>query len=274
MDPNSTGTSPRFDMNRAFGEAQGIFGESAGLFAGLALVFGIPGAIAELVTRDAGTLMAILVPLVVASLFTAVSEAAITLGALRRVKGAPLGGDLLAAAVDLYIPVMVALLLGSFAAALGFTLFILPGVLVMAFIFFAIPAIIEEITEESAGESVVEAAVENMDESAGENVGEGAGETLGGVRRGIKGLEQSARLGDGYRMEIFLMVFLFILVLVGVQLTLDYLLGSAPLLAAFATWAAGGVISAFGTVLAVTSYAQLRALHRRPLKQDPTPRPQ
>lgn len=270
MDPNSTGTSPRFDMNRAFGEAQGIFGESAGLFAGLALVFGIPGAIAELVTRDSGTLTAILVPLVVASLFTAVSEAAITLGALRRVKGAPLGGDLLAAAVDLYIPVMVALLLGSFAAALGFTLFILPGVLVMAFIFFAIPAIIEEITEEGAGESVVE----NMDESAGENAGESAGEALGGVRRGIKGLELSARLGDGYRMEIFLMVFLFILVLVGVQLTLDYLLGSVPLLAAFATWAAGGVISAFGTVLAVTSYAQLRALHRRPLKQDTTPTPQ
>lgn len=230
-------------MNRAFREAQGIFGENAGLFAGLALVFGIPGAIAEMFTKGGeGGMMAILLPVVVASLFAAVSEAAITLGAISRVKGEAVGSDILSGALNFYLPVFVALLLGSLVAVLGFLLFVLPGIIATALLFFAIPAIIEE--------------------------------RLNGAGGGVKGLERSVTLGAGQRAGIILMVFLFIVFWLGVSLLLQYLLASAPLLAAFAGWLAGGVISAFGTVLAVTSYAQLMELHGTPLKIDTTPQPQ
>lgn len=234
--PDSRSRQDGFDMNRAFRDAQGIFGENAGLFAGLTLVFGIPGAIAEAVTRDAG-FTAIMVALVISALAATISEAAITLGVLRRLKGQAVGNDVLASGLNFYAPVFIAILLSSLAVLLGLVLFILPGILVAALVFFAVPAILED--------------------------------GLGGV----KGLERSMALGAGHRMEIFLMVFLFMIVWLGVILLLEYLLSAAPFLAAFATWLVGGVIGAFGTVLAVTGYAQLRDLHGTPLPQDNTPQP-
>ncbi len=227
-----------FSMNRAFREAQQLFGENAGLYAGLALVFGIPGAIAELATKATEGMAILMVSLVVTAVFSAVSEAAITLAVLRRVRGQAVGNDVLSTALDYYVPVLIALLLSSLATLLGFMLLILPGIFVAALLFLAVPAIIDE--------------------------------KLGGV----KGLERSMALGAGHRVEIFLMVFLYIVVLLGVTLMLEGLLSSAPVVAAFASWLALGVISAFGTVLAVTSYAQLRALGGDPLKRDTTPEPQ
>ena len=225
-----------FSMNVAFREAQALFGENAGLYAGLALVFGIPSAIAKLATKGNEGIATLLVSLVVAAVFTAISEAAITLGALRRVRGQAVGNDVLSGALDYYVPVLVALLLSSLATMLGIKLLILPGIYVAALLFMVIPAVVDE--------------------------------KLGG----IKGLERSMALGTGYRFEMFLMVFLFIVVLLGVTLMLRSLLSSAPLLAAFADWLAVSVISAFGTVLAVTSYAQLRALGGDPIKRDADPR--
>lgn len=237
--PGLSGSSEDgFSMNVAFREAQQLFGENAGLYAGLALVFGIPGAIAEVATKASEGYSVLMVSLVVAAVFSAVSEAAITLAVLRRVKGQAVGNDVLSISLDYYVPVLIALLLSSLASLLGFMLLILPGIIVVAILFFAIPAIIEE--------------------------------KLGG----IKGLERSMALGAGHRFEIFLMIFLYIVVFLGVTLILESLLSSAPVVAAFASWLAGGVISAFGTVLAVTSYAQLRALDGDPIRRDTTPEPQ
>ncbi len=133
-----------FSMNRAFREAQQLFGENAGLYAGLALVFGIPGAIAELATKATEGFAVLLVSLVVAAVFTAVSEAAITLAVLRRVKGQAVGNDMLSTALVYYVPVLIAILLSSLVTLLGFMLLILPGIFVAAMLFFAIPAIVDE----------------------------------------------------------------------------------------------------------------------------------
>lgn len=230
-DPASARPEDGFDMNRAFRDAKDLFGENAGLFTGLTLVFGIPGAIAEAATRESG-FVAIMVALVIASAAGTISEAAITLGALRRVKGQAVGNDVLASGLNFYAPVFVAVMLGSLAVLFGLVLFILPGIIVAALLFFAVPAILEE--------------------------------GLGGV----KGLERSMALGAGHRMEIFLMIFLFMVVWLGVALLFDSLLSSAPLLATFATWLVGGVIGAFGTILAVTSYAQLRELSGMPIGSE------
>lgn len=231
-----------FSMNVAFREAQELFGENAGLYTGLALVFGIPDAIAGLVTKGSESTSVLLVSLVISALFGAVSEAAITLGALRRVKGQAVGNDVLSTALVYYVPVLIAFLLVSLATLLGFMLLILPGIFIAALLFLTIPAIIEE--------------------------------GPGGARGGIKGLERSIALGAGHRLEIFLMVFLYVALLLGVSLLLESLLSTAPVLAAFASWLALGVISAFGAVLAVTSYAQLRALGGDPIRRDTAPEPQ
>lgn len=216
-----------FSMSRAFGDATRLFREQAALYVGIALVFALPAELFDLIMGEEG-LGSVIVSLLIIIIFGAAAEAAITVGALRQSgAGSPSdslnASNLVAEGLNFYAAVLVAYLIIMVLFTIGVIFLIIPGVIVLTLFFFAVPAIIAEKTN------------------------------------GLSGLERSMAVAKGVRLEVFIMVFLFIIAMLGINWTLEVLFAGAPLIAAFTTWIADAILGAYGIVLAVTGYLQLAA---------------
>lgn len=221
-----------FSMSRAFAEAFAHFGENSGFYIGVSLALAIPAQLATAMGAGGGFVGTFFFPLIVGALFGAISEGAITLGALRQCRGQPAGDDLVSAGLKFYGAILVAVLISASLFAVGIIFLVVPGIIVLSLMFFAIPPIIAE----------------------------GAS--------GVGGIERSMALGKGNRLEIFMMVLLFALVWMGGTVVLSLIFSVVPLFGGLVTWLYGGVTGAYGTVLAVTGYIQLREIEGNPLSVE------
>lgn len=219
-----------FSISRAFSDANALFLDRAGYYIAIAVLFMGPGEMAEIATRPDETLGAIIAPMLITILFGALAEGSITLGAFEQWKGIAFGRQLIRRGLAYFGAILVASLVITIGLTLGLILLVVPGLILWSLVFFAIPAIVEE------------------------NLG------------GLAGIQRSFRMGTGNRLKIFFLSVLYLLILMGGEWVLGAVLSGG--VGAVATWLFVGVAVAYGVVLEVAGYAQLRELQGNPLKVE------
>ncbi len=211
---------PGLSVAWVFAKAGEIFKREAVKFTAIMFVLLAPG---FLLTEISGNLFINLFSLLLLVAGTALAGAAVAIATLGNRDDAD--GDiirLIRRATPFFGTVFVAQLIVTVALLIGLVVLILPGIAIYSLFMFAIPAIVAE------------------------------------RKSAIGALERSVELGQGARLEVFLVALIYFVLFVIVYFLPSLILDHFFFIGAVIRLLLDAALSAFGVVLAVTAYVRLR----------------
>ena len=214
------GNGPGLSVAWVFAKAGEIFKPNAVKFTAIMFVLLAPG---FLLREISGNVFMILFSLLVLVAGTAMAGAAVAIATLGNRDDAD--GDimrLISRAMPFFGTVFVAQLMVTVAFLIGLVVLILPGIAIYSLFMFAIPAIVAE------------------------------------RKSAIGALERSVELGQGVRLEVFLVALIYFVLFIIVYWLPSLILDRLFFIGAVIRLMLEAGLSAFGVVLAVTAYVRLR----------------
>ena len=215
------GHGPGLSVAGVFAKAGQIFKRAAVKFTAIMFVLLAPGFLVTEISGNTFTFMTLFgVFLLIAG--TAVAAPAVAIATLGNRDDTD--GDtmrLMRRALPFFGTVFVAQFIATVAVLIGLVVVILPGIAIYSLFMFAVPAIVAE--EKSA----------------------------------IDALERSVELGQGARLEVFLVALIYFILFIIVYWLPSLILDHVLVIGAVIRLMLDAALSAFGVVLAVTAYVRL-----------------